>query len=99
MRSNINWTRKVGFCGGVLDIDMNAHPNMLTNRPIENIFWRNNGAPRGLYIIGVHNYMPWSRNTQTEVLVIVKIKGEVQISKKVRVVYGQGVQEVARFNY
>lgn len=99
LRSNINWTRKVGLCGGILDIDMNAHPNMLTNRPIENVFWRNNMAPKGLYIVGIHNYMAWSRNPRTEVLVVVKIRGKVHSSQKVHIMYGQGVQEVTRFNF
>lgn len=99
IRSQINWTNKRGPCGGMLDIDMNAHPQMVSNRPIENVFWPDNQAPQGMYIVGIQNYMPWSRNLRTEVLVVVKIKGKVVQSKKVIVGYGEGVKEVLRFNF
>lgn len=99
VRSQINWTNKRGPCGGMLDIDMNAHPQMVSNRPIENVFWPDNQAPQGVYIVGIQNYMPWSRNLRTEVLVVVKIKGKVVQSKKVIAGYGEGVKEVLRFNF
>lgn len=99
IRSQINWTNKRGPCGGMLDIDMNAHPQMVSNRPIENIFWPDRQAPQGMYIVGIQNYMPWSRNLRTEVLVVVKIRGKVVHSKKVVAGYGEGVKEVLRFNF
>ena len=99
IRSQINWTNKRGPCGGMLDIDMNAHPQMVLNRPIENVFWPNHQAPQGIYVVGIQNYMPWSRNIQTNVLVVVKIKGKVVQSKNVIVGYGEGVKEVLRFNF
>ena len=99
IRSQINWTNKRGPCGGMLDIDMNAHPQMVSNRPIENVFWPPQQAPQGLYIVGIQNYMPWSRNIRTDVLVVVKIKGKVVQSKRVVAGYGEGVKEVLRFNF
>jgi hypothetical protein len=99
LRSNINWMNKFGQCGGVLDIDMNAHPNMLTNRPIENIFWANNMAQRGIYIVGIHNYMPWSRIPKTDVLIVIKVKQKVIFSKSQVIRQIDGVREVFRFKY
>lgn len=99
MQSQINWVNKRGLCGGMLDIDMNAHPHMLSNRPVENIFWPNQQAPQALYVVGVQNYMPWSRNLHTPVLVVVKARGKIIYSEKIIARYGEGVKEVFRFNF
>lgn len=99
IQSQINWTSKRGACGGMLDIDMNAHAHMVSDRPIENIFWPNQKAPQGVYIVGIQNYMPWSRNLHTQVLVVVKNRGQVIYSEKMIARYGEGVKEVFRFNF
>jgi hypothetical protein len=72
---------------------------MVSNRPVENVFWPNQQAPRGIYVVGVHNYMPWSRRLNTEVLVVVKVKGQIIKSQKIVARYGEGVKEVFKFNF
>lgn len=99
MQSQINWVNKRGLCGGMLDIDMNAHAHMLSNRPVENVFWPNQQAPQAIYVVGVQNYMPWSRNLHTPVLVVVKARGKIIYSEKIIARYGEGVKEVFRFNF
>lgn len=99
INSQINWMNKRGSCGGMLDIDMNAHPQLVSQTPIENIFWPDNQAPKGTYIIGVQNYMPWSRNPQTEVLLVIKVKDRVLYKQKILSRYGDGLVEAYRFNF
>jgi len=99
IRSNINWMQKIGHCGGILDIDMNAHPSMVTNRPIENVFWPKGGAPKGIYIVGIHNYRAWSGAPRTEVLLTVRKNGEIIFSKTGWSVFGEPIQEATRFEY
>lgn len=70
--SHINWQNRFGQCGGMLDIDMNAHPGRLTNRPVENIFWPQFGAPMGEYTVGVHFYANWSGNHETKATLMIK---------------------------
>ena len=41
--------------GGMLEIDMNAG-NQYSSAPIENIYWREGGAPKGEYKVGVLYY-------------------------------------------
>lgn len=79
MGSNINWTTRWGACGGMLDIDMNAHPNFLNNRPIENIFWAVGRAPvRSEYVVGVHLFRNWSGANQVNAVLAIKIDGKIQ---------------------
>jgi hypothetical protein len=76
-RSLIGWQQKFGPCGGVLDVDANAHPAQLTPAPVENVFWNRGRAPFGRYTVAVHHYMPWSRLPRTPVEVAVLVDGEV----------------------
>ena len=41
-------------CGGILDIDRNAHTNALTAEPVENIVWTSKPTRKGLYSVYVH---------------------------------------------
>jgi len=96
MNSQINWTNRIGFCGGALDIDMNAHPRLLNQRPIENIFWREGNAPFGEYIVGVHFFMNWSRAQEVKATVVIKKDGKTE-SIPVIVRYRQPLTPVKSF--
>jgi hypothetical protein len=49
----LNYRQKQA-CGGILDIDRNAHPNALTNEPVENIVWTRKPNRPGEYAVYVH---------------------------------------------
>lgn len=38
-------------CGGILDVDRNAHPCALTNSPVENIAWAQTPTLKGDYVV------------------------------------------------
>lgn len=78
--SNINWTTRWGTCGGMLDIDMNAHPSFLNNQPIENIFWPAGRAPIGgaEYVVGVHLFRSWTGAQQVNAVLAIKVDGDVK---------------------
>jgi hypothetical protein len=94
--SDINWTNRVGICGGALDIDMNAHPRLLNQRPIENIFWARGNAPFAEYVVGVHFFMNWSRAQQIRGILVIKVDGETK-SFPVIVKYGDPVTRITTF--
>jgi hypothetical protein len=94
--SRINWTKRVGLCGGILDIDMNAHAHMLNNSPIENIFWGFNRAPYGQYVVGVHHYYPWGGNRIVQGLVRVKLDSSVK-TFPFTITYGEGIKKITTF--
>ena len=94
--SSINWTSRMGICGGILDVDANAHPQFLANRPVENIFWRKGAAPYGRYTVAVHHFRNWSNARQTTVEVAVLVDGKVERYTPV-VTYGDGLKVVTTF--
>ena len=49
----LNFTNKVE-CGGILDIDRNAHANALTDQPVENIVWTSAPTCKGRCTVYVH---------------------------------------------
>ena len=95
-RSLISWQQKFGSCGGVLDVDANAHPAQLTPTPVENVFWARGRAPFGRYTIAVHHYMPWSRLPRTPVEVAVLVDGKVS-TFQILANYGEPAQVVTSF--
>lgn len=78
MASRICWMSRMGFCGGMLDVDANASPHQLTRTPVENVFWAKGLAPYGRYTIAVHNFRSWSGQGSTSVEVAVLVDGELQ---------------------
>lgn len=60
--------------GGRLDVDMNA--NQLTARPVENVYWPEQGAPRGTYKVEVVHFANHGARDPTEFNVRVVNKGQ-----------------------
>lgn len=97
MAEVINWTNRRGRSNGMLDIDMNANPPVISPRPIENIFWPYNMSPNGMFIVYVHFFRPWTNNTIVPVAVRVKNGDKIE-NFNISAVYGKNPQEVTRFN-
>lgn len=96
---NINWTNKIGrLSGGMLDIDMNANYDFVTNTPVENVFWPPRSSPNGFFVVGVHFYRSWSGIQKVPVIVRVKHEDKIETFNVVAILYA-GTQEVTRFSY
>lgn len=95
-RDIICWRDRRSITGGILDIDMNANgPD--TNRPIENVFWPFNTAPRSHYTVAIELYRCWSNNQAVPVKVRIKtLKGVSYYD--VIAVRGAGIQQVIQFS-
>lgn len=76
--SGINWTNRIGSCGGMLDVDANANSGLLTPQPVENVFWAKGRAPYGRYTVYIHHYRNWAGPIDTPVELAVLVDGEVQ---------------------
>jgi len=50
-------------CSGELDVDMNVKPT--SRKPVENVYWPENMAPRGTYRVYVHHYAKHSRGLRS----------------------------------
>ena len=94
--SLISWMSRLGRCGGMLDVDANAHPAMLTPQPVENVFWGKGQAPYGRYTVVVHHYRNWAGPVKTPVEVAVLVDGQVQ-RFQVNAVYGAPPTVVTSF--
>jgi len=91
----IFWRRRLGSSGAILDIDMNARGPQNRN-PIENIFWPYNSAPRGRFMVGVHFFRSWTRNTKVPVIIRIKtLKGTY--TKESVAILGQDIQVIETF--
>lgn len=96
---NINWTNRVGRLSmGMLDIDRNANSSILTNSPVENIFWHKGSTPKGFFIVYIHFYRSWSGNNKIPVIVRLKIGDKFEEIKCVAILY-QSPQEIYRFKF
>jgi len=92
----ISWKNRRSVTGGMLDIDMNAQgPN--SNRPIENIFWPFNTAPRSHYVVAVHFFRAWSNNRAVPVKVRIKTSKGVSYYDVIAT-RGAGIQQVVQFS-
>ena len=76
--SGINWTSRIGRCGGMLDVDANANSALLTPQPVENVFWGKGRAPYGRYTVWIHHYRNWAGQIRTPVEVAILVDGDVQ---------------------
>lgn len=94
--SYICWIHRNGIDGVFLDVDKNAFPTDLTDKPVENIFWPKNSQPKGEVVIGLHFFKSWSGNSRVPVTVLINNKGEIT-SRQYTAVYGLEPTEVLRF--
>ena len=94
--SRICWMNRQGLCGGMLDVDANASPFMLNQRPVENIFWAKGQAPYGRYTVAVHHFRSWTGQFSTPVEVAVLVDGELKRFYPVAT-YGQHLTTVYSF--
>jgi len=94
MASIISWMNRQGLCGGMLDVDANAF--MLTQKPVENIFWAKGQAPYGRYTIAVHHFRSRTGQFSTPVEVAVLVDGELKRFYPVTT-YGQNLMTVFSF--
>ncbi len=78
-QERIGWQNRQGnISGGWLDVDRNAIPQFLVNRPIENIFWlKSNTIKYGYYTIYLNYYRCWDLRVPTKVKVRIKIGKEI----------------------
>jgi hypothetical protein len=95
--SYICWMSRAGVNNGMLDIDMNANPSTLTNRPVENIFWPLGQSPDGEFIVGIHNFRNWSGNPSANVTIIVKTQTFTKTIKAAAFA-GRPTKEVFKFS-
>lgn len=93
----IFWHNRFGMSGGILDIDMNGSGPQ-SNTPIENIFWPFGSAPSGRYVIAVHFFRAWTRNTVVPAVIRLKTAKGVMFYN-VKLVLGQPRQIVVDFTH
>lgn len=96
---NINWINRVGrLSPGALDIDRNANSNLLTDTPVENIFWQHGSSPKGFFVVYIHFYRSWTGQNKIPVLARLKIGKNTQEIKTIAILY-RAPQEIYRFHY
>lgn len=96
---NINWTNRIGrLSSGMLDVDRNANSTMVTNTPVENVFWPKGSAPSGFFTVYIHFYRSWSNNTRVPIIARLKIGEQMNEIKAVAILY-QSPQEIYRFKH
>jgi hypothetical protein len=71
----IFYNHRYSRSGGHLDVDMNAHDE-LTSRPVENVYWPERGAPRGLYRVEVMHFANHGGRDPTPFTVRIVNKGQ-----------------------
>jgi ribosomal protein S27E len=69
----IFYNHRQSRAGGKLDVDMNA--NSFTTRPVENVYWPENGAARGNYRVDVVHFANHGAPDPTQFTVRVVVKG------------------------
>lgn len=73
------YSSPTSFDGGQLDVDSNAGcDGQLTTRPVENIFWPQDGAPNGAYQVSVVFYAQCQTEAETDYTVTIKVDGKQQ---------------------
>jgi hypothetical protein len=95
--SYISWMNRSGINGGMLDVDMNAHPANLAPQAVENVFWPFGSSPNGDFMVGIHNFRNWSGAASVPVTVLIKTNKGTKTIKAVAV-FGQQPQQVIRFS-
>ncbi len=73
--STINFMNKLA-CGGILDVDRNAHPQSLTREPVENITWTSHPSLKGEYRVMVHFFRQHDGNDRSAFSLRLKTGGK-----------------------
>lgn len=96
---NINWTSRIGrLSSGMLDIDRNANSAMLTNAPVENVFWPKGHAPNGFFVVYIHFFRSWTGQNKVPIIARLKIGNKFEEIKCMAILY-QSPQEISRFKF
>ncbi len=82
--------------GGMLDVDMNAKTDQISNMPVENVLWQRGSSPRGDFRVLIHHYANRTGVRAVPVTIVVKVDGQEK-QLNANSVYGQPPQEVFRF--
>jgi hypothetical protein len=91
------FSHKRSRCGGELDVDMNAGGRM-SNEPVENVFWPEQGAPPGEYQVFVNHYRNNDRRDPTKFEVAIKHGGRTKKFSG-RISYGQPRKLIHKFQH
>lgn len=75
----IFYSQNISTSGGKLDVDANAGCDVLMDRPVENIFWPEGGAPTGSYKVLVKYYENCGDPIETAYVVELKVDDETQV--------------------
>jgi len=73
----IFFDHRFSISGGVLDVDANADCQILTSRPVENIYWPPGDAPIGSYTVQANYYRQCENTASVPYHVRLKVDGEV----------------------
>lgn len=93
VEERIGWSSRVGGnTYGYLDVDRNAEHFLLTNEPVENIFWTKERMPYGRYSVHLNYYKVWDNFIPTKVNIRIKINNKI-INKQANITYeGQWIK-------
>jgi hypothetical protein len=93
VEERIGWSSRVGsHTYGYLDIDRNAEHFLLTNEPVENIFWTKERIKYGRYSVHLNYYKVWDSFIPTKVNIRIKINNKI-INKQANITYeGQWIK-------
>lgn len=75
----ISYLRRRSKSGGELDVDANRAGGQLTEQPVENIYWRAEGAPLGNYKVFVNHYANHGAPDPTDFIVGILVGGAASV--------------------
>ena len=73
----ISYQRSHSRCGGELDVDMNAGGRK-SAEPVENVYWPEDGAPKGKFVVMVNHYARHGGRDPTKFTVAVTVDGKTK---------------------